>query len=306
MAGGSKPITPGLRTNPFRGKARPTARTALTKIDVYELDLKRQLILLRRDNVEHLLLVGGPNDVVVERNIQRISPRDLPARPDTDADAAPTTGPAALPAAATPEAPRTQAPPFPEATAPLVATRDPDRAPAEIAADTRASGRDKPQPTGGRPSKPSGRPRIEPAPLSLEKPSAPASSLPVTATEQGALDPAVLSDMARQLETALSKPVDAPASQIEVPPPSGTDAQAVPSPDSEREGSRNPQDVTPSENPAGKTPGRGAAPPATKDEPPASPQADVPAKPADSLGGNPFSVEDIEAEFARLLGRAPR
>jgi len=46
-------------------------------IDVYELDRSRQLILLRRDNVEHLLLVGGPNDVVVERNIQR-GQRPLP------------------------------------------------------------------------------------------------------------------------------------------------------------------------------------------------------------------------------------
>ncbi|MGU3539930.1 hypothetical protein [Methylobacterium sp. A54F] len=40
-------------------------------VDIYELDRARQLILLRRDNVEHLLLVGGPNDVVIERNIQR-------------------------------------------------------------------------------------------------------------------------------------------------------------------------------------------------------------------------------------------
>ena len=40
-------------------------------VDVYELDRQRQLILLRRDNVEHLLLVGGPNDVVIERNISR-------------------------------------------------------------------------------------------------------------------------------------------------------------------------------------------------------------------------------------------
>ncbi|MFD0935722.1 hypothetical protein ACFQ12_11095, partial [Methylobacterium trifolii] len=40
-------------------------------VDIYELDRQRQLILLRRDNVEHLLLVGGPNDVVIERHIQR-------------------------------------------------------------------------------------------------------------------------------------------------------------------------------------------------------------------------------------------
>lgn len=48
-------------------------------VDIYELDRQRQLILLRRDNVEHLLLVGGPNDVVVERNIVRVAGARLPA-----------------------------------------------------------------------------------------------------------------------------------------------------------------------------------------------------------------------------------
>ncbi|MCJ2128655.1 hypothetical protein [Methylobacterium sp. E-045] len=47
-------------------------------VDIYELDRQRQLILLRRDNVEHLLLVGGPNDVIVERNIHRGAGARLP------------------------------------------------------------------------------------------------------------------------------------------------------------------------------------------------------------------------------------
>src|SRR3954451_14082352 len=48
-------------------------------VDVYDLDRQRQLILLWRDNVEHLLLIGGPNDVVIETNIVRVAGARLPA-----------------------------------------------------------------------------------------------------------------------------------------------------------------------------------------------------------------------------------
>ena len=34
-----------------------------------ELDQSRRLVLVRRDNVEHLILVGGPTDIVVESGI---------------------------------------------------------------------------------------------------------------------------------------------------------------------------------------------------------------------------------------------
>lgn len=40
-------------------------------MDAASLDARRRLVLIRRDNVEHLLLVGGPSDVVVEQNIVR-------------------------------------------------------------------------------------------------------------------------------------------------------------------------------------------------------------------------------------------
>jgi hypothetical protein len=48
-------------------------------VDVYDLDRQRQLLLLRRDNVEHLLLIGGPNDVVIETNIVRVAGTRVPA-----------------------------------------------------------------------------------------------------------------------------------------------------------------------------------------------------------------------------------
>lgn len=44
----------------------------LAVMDVAAIDPKRKLVLIRRDEVEHLLLVGGQNDVVVEAGILRI------------------------------------------------------------------------------------------------------------------------------------------------------------------------------------------------------------------------------------------
>src|SRR5438876_229917 len=43
----------------------------LAVIDAAAVDGRRRLILIRRDNVEHLLMIGGPSDVVVEPNIVR-------------------------------------------------------------------------------------------------------------------------------------------------------------------------------------------------------------------------------------------
>jgi hypothetical protein len=37
--------------------------------EYHELDKTRRLVLIRRDNVEHLVLIGGPQDVVVESGI---------------------------------------------------------------------------------------------------------------------------------------------------------------------------------------------------------------------------------------------
>ena len=40
-------------------------------VDAFSLDGQRQLVLVRRDNVEHLIMIGGPNDVLVESQIVR-------------------------------------------------------------------------------------------------------------------------------------------------------------------------------------------------------------------------------------------
>jgi len=51
----------------------------LAVIDAAAVDGRRRLVLVRRDNVEHLLMIGGPTDIVVEPNILRA----MPARDQT-------------------------------------------------------------------------------------------------------------------------------------------------------------------------------------------------------------------------------
>ncbi len=43
----------------------------LAVVDAVAIDNRRRLVLVRRDNVEHLLMIGGPSDVVVEPGIMR-------------------------------------------------------------------------------------------------------------------------------------------------------------------------------------------------------------------------------------------
>jgi hypothetical protein len=43
----------------------------LAIIDAASVDGRRRLVLIRRDNVEHLMMIGGPNDLIIEPNIVR-------------------------------------------------------------------------------------------------------------------------------------------------------------------------------------------------------------------------------------------
>ena len=51
----------------------------LAVLDSAIVDARRRLVLIRRDNVEHLILIGGPTDVVVEENIVRAQSAAAPA-----------------------------------------------------------------------------------------------------------------------------------------------------------------------------------------------------------------------------------
>lgn len=50
-------------------------KTRLAVMDATPVDSQRRLVLIRRDDTEHLLLIGGPTDVVVERDIRLVAPR---------------------------------------------------------------------------------------------------------------------------------------------------------------------------------------------------------------------------------------
>jgi hypothetical protein len=52
----------------------------LAVIDAATVDGRRRLVLIRRDNIEHLLMIGGPTDLVVEPNIVRAAPAREVAR----------------------------------------------------------------------------------------------------------------------------------------------------------------------------------------------------------------------------------
>jgi hypothetical protein len=50
-------------------------KTRLAVMDATAVDSHRRLVLVRRDDIEHLILIGGPTDVVVERDIRLAAPR---------------------------------------------------------------------------------------------------------------------------------------------------------------------------------------------------------------------------------------
>jgi flagellar biogenesis protein FliO len=61
----------------------------LAIVDVMAVDRRRRLVLVRRDNVEHLLLIGGPADLVVEGTIQRTRQRNVQQAAQAAAQRAP-------------------------------------------------------------------------------------------------------------------------------------------------------------------------------------------------------------------------
>jgi flagellar protein FliO/FliZ len=64
----------------------------LAVVDSAAVDGRRKLVIIRRDNVEHLLMIGGPSDVVVETNLIRstaVATRDTPATRNGSAETPP-------------------------------------------------------------------------------------------------------------------------------------------------------------------------------------------------------------------------
>lgn len=62
----NRPSSPFIRG----GKNR---QPRLAVLDAAAVDTRRRLVLVRRDDVEHLIMIGGPTDIVIE---SRIAPKD--------------------------------------------------------------------------------------------------------------------------------------------------------------------------------------------------------------------------------------
>ncbi|MGV8854055.1 MAG: flagellar biosynthetic protein FliO [Devosia sp.] len=120
------------------GKATRGRNRRLAVIDSLALDPKRQLLIIRRDNVEHLILTGGPHDVVIETGIviddQAVAPSTrrpvpmVPARKPSTAAGARTES-AARPASAV------------AATSPIPVPTEPVGAPGTVLAELQKQGR---------------------------------------------------------------------------------------------------------------------------------------------------------------------
>jgi flagellar protein FliO/FliZ len=272
-----------LGANPNRGRM-----PRLAVIDAAAVDGRRRLVLVRRDNVEHLLMIGGPSDIVVEPNIVRAMPaRDQMPRPAVAGEQPPRIAP--LPDTAWSDGEGARAdmfdhaePQIPEPRPARPSFADEVRRPVTPLPERRGDplAGFTPEPLGGRPE-PRTEPRPEPIPSRLarteppiprpQRPSEPPKAPPVRAPERAVAPPppppppepppapssadANLAEMAQRLEAALRRP-------------------------------------------AGET----APPPVAPEPPPARPprsETPVPAPPAPQKSG----FENLEDEMASLLGR---
>ena len=264
----------------------------LAVIDAAAVDGRRRLVLVRRDNVEHLLMIGGPTDIVVEPNIVRaMAARDqVPQRPVV-ASAEPPPRVAPLPDTAwaeaesartdifdTPEPAMPEPPPRPARPSFAEELRRPAAPPLPERRDPLAGFT--PEPIGSRPERTEPRPepipprvprtteRPEPliprpprttepkvAPLRTPERAAPPPPPPPPPADTSSAD-ANLAEMAQRLEAALRRP----ASEAAAPPVA---------------------------------PEQAAAPRPARSEPPPAPS------PAPQKSG----FENLEDEMASLLGR---
>lgn len=96
----------------------------LAVLDATAVDTRRRLVLIRRDDVEHLVMIGGPTDIVIESRIAQHSDHGRMPQPVDQAMASPPSpqqprmAPAARPMA--PQQPRPAAPASAHSAAPSI------------------------------------------------------------------------------------------------------------------------------------------------------------------------------------------
>jgi flagellar biogenesis protein FliO len=264
----------------------------LAVIEAGAVDGRRKLVLIRRDNVEHLIMIGGPTDIVVEANIVRgQNARDNVSSASSRSSSAAEALPRAVPLedAAWPLQPEPAPRPNRASTrpAPLEDSANwslqPEQAPPSAPAAPATAKRSRASDTlaglaaelNVRPAEPAAPAAPRPAPAVAAKPVAPAASI---AADNN------LADMASRLEAALKRPAAAPRPIAPAPRPAAAVTVTPPAPAA-----------------AAKAPE--AAPVAAPIvAPPIAEKAPEPAAaPAPEKAENIFG--SIEEEMANLLGR---
>jgi flagellar protein FliO/FliZ len=175
-----------------------------TVVDTVPLDGRRNLVLIRRDNVEHLLMIGGPTDVVIEPNIVPAkAPRPIPT--DTIPHAAPLSPGGTRPLG--PQARQRKEPPprpeLPSPAPPVPARREYRPRPGALAglAEELARGPASSEAKNIEPTPPvRGEPRTRPSP----PPTSPAA--PTRSADIASAADRNLAQMAQRLEAALRHP----------------------------------------------------------------------------------------------------
>lgn len=151
----------------------------LSVTDAAAVDNRRRLVLVRRDDVEHLILIGGPSDIVIEQNIRQFAKQSSRIEPAATASPEPEPKTERKPV----EPPRAEpVSPAPQATAPVTRPAPPLQQAPQVPLRTPTPA---PQPTPPRDVRPP-EPRQQPAtaPLPPIPPMAPIP--PITATPEPA------------------------------------------------------------------------------------------------------------------------
>jgi hypothetical protein len=270
----------------------------LSVIDAAAVDGRRRLVLVRRDNVEHLLMIGGPTDIVVEPNIVRAAHgRDqLPQRPN--AAEPPRLAPMPDAGGWSDEAPRPEMLDHPEPQMPEPPPRpsrpsfaDEVRRPAPALAERRSD------PLAGFTAdtiapRPEREPRPEPLPPRVPRSEPPLMPRPPRQSEPMKMPPV-------RAERAAAPPPPPPAPPVAPPAPAAGPSSAE----------QNLAEMAQRLEAALRRPAGEAVAPPVAPEPPAAPprgarsEPAAPPAPPQKPAAEKTSFENLEDEMASLLGR---
>ncbi|HET9904756.1 MAG TPA: flagellar biosynthesis protein FliO [Xanthobacteraceae bacterium] len=280
----------GDRASPSVARGR---QPRLAVIDAASVDGRRRLVLVRRDNVEHLIMIGGPADLVIEQNIVRA----VPVTPPGPRPMAEPTVRAVPPAAPEPAPPRPAAEAYRERPAAEARPRvEPLARPAPRPEPARMHpAAEPPRAPRAMPRRESDMRRAEPDFAAFESPAGPPGG------------DSKLADMASKLEAALRR-APAPPPRADAPPP-----RAEPDNGPVLQGPTPP--TVPAAEPAGppKPVGEGPAPAESTSPEPSATAARMAAphedkdkdKPASDNPAAKSMFDSLEEEMASLLGRPP-